>query len=106
MKHLKTKNEEFLIDTQTICGNIANKILNAGIDAERTFRCKWHKISLWLTLSKIQFLINKLENVGLKHYGDLKQVLLGETCCRMYQTFRGVINYTCKSNFCLHVSTT
>ena len=43
------KNEEFLIDIQTICGNIAIEILNAGIDAERSFKCKWHKISMWLT---------------------------------------------------------
>ena len=35
------KNEKFLLDIQTKCGDIANEILNAVIDAERTFKCKW-----------------------------------------------------------------
>ena len=29
------KNEKFLLDIQTKCGDIANEILNAAIDAER-----------------------------------------------------------------------
>ena len=33
------KNEKFLFDIQTKCGDIANKILNEAIDAERTFEC-------------------------------------------------------------------
>ena len=37
----KWKNEKFLLDIHTKCGNITNKILNAAIDAERTFKCKW-----------------------------------------------------------------
>ena len=40
------KNEKFLIDIQTKCGNITNEILNATIDAERTFNCKWPYIVL------------------------------------------------------------
>ena len=39
------KNEKFLLDIQTKCGNITNKILNAAIDAERTFKCKWPHVS-------------------------------------------------------------
>ena len=39
------KNEKFLLDIQTKCGDIANEILNAAIDAERTFKCKWPNIS-------------------------------------------------------------
>ena len=35
------KNEKFLLDIQTKGGDIADQILNATIDAERTFRCKW-----------------------------------------------------------------
>ena len=35
------KNEKFLLNIQTKCSNIANKILNAAIDAEQTFKCKW-----------------------------------------------------------------
>ena len=35
------KNEKFLLDNQTKCGDIANKILNVAIDAERIFKCKW-----------------------------------------------------------------
>ena len=35
------KNEKFLLDIQTKCGDIANEILNAAIDAERTFKCMW-----------------------------------------------------------------
>ena len=41
MKHWKMKNEKFLLDIQTKCGDIANEILNAAIDAERTFKWKW-----------------------------------------------------------------
>ena len=37
------KDEKFLLDIQTKCSNIANKILNAAIDTERTFKCKWPK---------------------------------------------------------------
>ena len=33
------KNEKFLLDIQTECGDIVQKILNAAIDAERTFEC-------------------------------------------------------------------
>ena len=40
------KNEKFLLDIQTKCGDIANEILNAAIDAERTFSCKWPYIAL------------------------------------------------------------
>ena len=35
------KNEKFLLDIQTKCGDIANEILDAAIDAERTFKYKW-----------------------------------------------------------------
>ena len=35
------ENEKFLLDIQTKCGDIASEILNAVIDAERTFKCKW-----------------------------------------------------------------
>ena len=35
------KNEKFLLDIQTKCSDITNKILN---DAEQTFKCKWPKL--------------------------------------------------------------
>ena len=35
------KNEKFLLDIQTKCGDIANEIPNSAIDAEPTFKCKW-----------------------------------------------------------------
>ena len=35
------KNEKFLLDIHTKCGDIANEILNAAIDAERNFKFKW-----------------------------------------------------------------
>ena len=41
------KNEKFLLDIQTKCGNIANEILNAAIDAEQTFKRKWPKVETW-----------------------------------------------------------
>ena len=41
MKHWKIKNEKFLLDIQTKCGDITDEILNAAIDAERSFKCKW-----------------------------------------------------------------
>ena len=34
------KNEKFLLDIQTKCGNITNEILNVAIDAEQTSKCK------------------------------------------------------------------
>ena len=40
------KKEKFLLDIQTKCDNIANKILNAAIDAEQTLKCKWPKKSV------------------------------------------------------------
>ena len=40
------KNEKFLLDIQTKYGDIANEILNAAIDAERTLKCKWPYIVL------------------------------------------------------------
>ena len=39
------KNEKFLLDIQTKYGDIAKEILNAAIDAERTFKCKWPVIT-------------------------------------------------------------
>ena len=38
------KNEKFLLDIQTKCGDIANEILNEAIDAEQTLKCKWPKV--------------------------------------------------------------
>ena len=38
------KNEKFLRDIQIKYSDIANEILNAAIDAERTFKCNRHKI--------------------------------------------------------------
>ena len=38
------KNEKFLLDIQTKCGNIASEILNGAIAAEQTFKCKWPKV--------------------------------------------------------------
>ena len=35
------KNEKVLLNIQTKWANIANEILNAAIDAEQTFKCKW-----------------------------------------------------------------
>ena len=35
------KNQKFLLDIQTKYDDIANKILNTVIYAERTFKCKW-----------------------------------------------------------------
>ena len=34
------KNEKFLLDIQTKCGNITNEIRNVVIDAEQTSKCK------------------------------------------------------------------
>ena len=45
VKHWKMKNEKFLFDIQTKCSDIANEILNAAIDAERTSKCKWPNIT-------------------------------------------------------------
>ena len=47
------KNEKFLLDIQTKCGDIANKIFNAAIDAERTFKRKWPNPSLAITTISI-----------------------------------------------------
>ena len=38
------KNEKFLLDIQTKCCDIANEILNAEIDAKRTFKSKWPRV--------------------------------------------------------------
>ena len=49
------KNGKFLLDIQTKCGDIANEILNAAIDAERTFKCKWPYYTMKVTLLLISF---------------------------------------------------
>ena len=38
------KNEKFLLDIHTKCGDIPSEVLNVTIDAERTFKCKWSKV--------------------------------------------------------------
>ena len=38
------KNEILLRGIQTKCGDITNEILDAAIDAEQTFKCKWPKL--------------------------------------------------------------
>ena len=38
------KNEKFLLDIQKQCNNIANEILNAAIETDRTFKCTWPKV--------------------------------------------------------------
>ena len=35
------KNEKFLLDIQTKCGDTTNEILNVAIGAEQTLKCKW-----------------------------------------------------------------
>ena len=57
------KNEKFLLDIHTKCGDNANEILNAAIDAEKSFKCKcpysefWSDIWSWLGISGISFFI-------------------------------------------------
>ena len=43
------KNEKLLLDIQTKCDDIASEILNAMIDAERTFKCKRPYVTLLKT---------------------------------------------------------
>ena len=49
------KIEKFLLDIETKCGDIANEILNAAIDAERTFKCKWPYLQFHFRTSFILF---------------------------------------------------
>ena len=45
------KNKKFLVDIETKCGDISNEILNVGIDAEQTFKCKQPYCHLMLATS-------------------------------------------------------
>ena len=48
------KNQKFLLNIQTKCGDIANEILNAAIDTERNkWRCKWNKCKWTLIPQKV-----------------------------------------------------
>ena len=40
------KNKKFSLEIQTKYGNITNEILNAAIEAELTFKCKWPNFEL------------------------------------------------------------
>ena len=56
----KWKNEKFLLDIQTKCGDITNKILNA----ERTFKCKWPKLDfILLTMTYAKFALRLLKDL-------------------------------------------
>ena len=52
MKHWKMENEKFLLDIKTQCGDIANEILNAAIETEETFKCKWPNRNFFLIDTK------------------------------------------------------
>ena len=74
MKHSKLKNEKFLLDIQTKCGNIANEILNRVIDAEQTFKRKWPH-SLFCPISIIIILMfNNLLHKTKKNIAEKKKI--------------------------------
>ena len=56
------KNEKVLLNIQTKWADIANEILNAAIDAEQTFKCKWPFYvlvgALGFHLVEVTFLLN------------------------------------------------
>ena len=69
------KNEKFWLDIQTKCSDIANKILNAAIDAEQTFKYKWPKQMLQrlpMVLAQVtagttcENLVNKIKETSCK----------------------------------------
>ena len=53
-----------MLDIQTKCGDIANQLLNAAIDAERTFKCKWPKDDMY-----------KFEEQEMKKMRPIKKML-------------------------------
>ena len=62
------KNEKFLLDIQTKCGDIANEILKAAIDAERTFKCKRPKqtvLIFWTKLVQKTYLLSKAKQMNI-----------------------------------------
>ena len=71
------KNEKFLLDIQTKCGDIANEILKTASDAERIFksnRPSLHKsfgsINI-LRIDKKSLCNNILASQGVNHVGQL-----------------------------------
>ena len=48
------KSEKFLLDIQTKCVDIANKILNLAIDTERTLKCKWPNGQTYLKNKEVE----------------------------------------------------
>ena len=40
--------KNFLLDIQSKSGDIANEIVNAAIDTERTFKCMWPNIDFFI----------------------------------------------------------
>ena len=69
---------------QTKCGNIANEILNAAIDTERTFKCKWPNSQLaarggldnvaYKSMTKSSAMIFHVTTVYIKLWQNLKDV--------------------------------
>ena len=59
------KNEKFLLDIQTKCGNVANEVLNAAIHAEQTFKCKWPYHGTYYGKTKRHFKFKMCEHLGI-----------------------------------------
>ena len=70
MKYWKKKNEKFLFDIQRKCSDIANEILNAATDAERTFKCNLPEIEQnkqKMKKSSSCLVLLKIENMECSH---------------------------------------
>ena len=48
------KSEKFLLDIQTKCVDIANKILNLATDTEQTLKCKWPNGQTYLRNKEVE----------------------------------------------------
>ena len=83
MKHWKMKNEKVLLNIQTKWTDIANEILNAAIDAEQTFKCKWPKAWFFrlstFTWNKVISIIVKVLFGVIKFLISVKMVVLSAT---------------------------
>ena len=74
---LINKNKKFLLDIQTKYSNIANEILNAAINAEQNFKCKWPYLLIKVNFKSIctssKSIKMCIENVAKKLQENKKQ---------------------------------
>ena len=90
------KNEKFLLDIQTKCSNMANKILNAEINAEQAFKCKWPHFTPCMSFESSDLSIDRCSDLSINNTVRLD---LADTKIGSQDAVKNVIELTEKSKY-------